>query len=141
MNRLKSEEGKRETHSTRNSGNSITTVERITQIAHPRPEELAISLPVCGCWRPARTRHNLLVRIPNSTGLTHLDAPSASKLFAPFVLPCESNYRRGANTKFSDLRHGDPEGPRRWGGGMSEMQQFPTLPNQPFRLDVPLHEL
>jgi len=24
---------------------------------------------------------------------------------------------------------------------MSELQQFPTLPNQPFRLDVPLHEL
>src|SRR5260370_8737310 len=24
---------------------------------------------------------------------------------------------------------------------MSEMQQFPTLPSQPFRLDVPLHEL
>ncbi len=24
---------------------------------------------------------------------------------------------------------------------MSELQQFPTLPTQPFRLDVPLHEL
>src|SRR5437870_9921705 len=24
---------------------------------------------------------------------------------------------------------------------MSEVQQFPTLPSQPFRLDVPLHEL
>src|SRR5260370_8650848 len=24
---------------------------------------------------------------------------------------------------------------------MSELQQFPTLPSQPFRLDVPLHEL
>ena len=24
---------------------------------------------------------------------------------------------------------------------MSELQQFPTLPNQPFRLDVPLHQL
>ncbi len=24
---------------------------------------------------------------------------------------------------------------------MSEMQHFPTLPTQPFRLDVPLHEL
>jgi len=23
---------------------------------------------------------------------------------------------------------------------MSELQQFPTLPNQPFRLDVPLHQ-
>src|SRR5260370_40007550 len=32
-------------------------------------------------------------------------------------------------------------GPRTHGGGMSELQQFPTLPSQPFRLDVPLHEL
>src|SRR5947209_18890863 len=24
---------------------------------------------------------------------------------------------------------------------MSEVEQFPTLPSQPFRLDVPLHEL
>src|SRR5258707_13489129 len=32
-------------------------------------------------------------------------------------------------------------GPRTYGGRMSELQQFPTLPSQPFRLAVPLHEL
>src|SRR5258708_12082953 len=32
-------------------------------------------------------------------------------------------------------------GLRNYGGIMSELQQFPTLPTQPFRLDVPLHEL
>ncbi len=32
-------------------------------------------------------------------------------------------------------------GLRNYGGSMSELQQFPTLPTQPFRLDVPLHEL
>src|SRR5260370_38670626 len=33
------------------------------------------------------------------------------------------------------------EGLRNYGGGMSEFQQFPTLPTQPFRLDCPLYEL
>src|SRR5438309_10638373 len=32
-------------------------------------------------------------------------------------------------------------GLRNYGGSMSELQQFPTLPTQPFRLDVALHEL
>src|SRR5260370_10290296 len=62
-----------------------------------------------------------------------------------FVSLCQDRKSNLGHQKCEYILVGRPArlagGPKRQGDRMSDLHQFPTLPSQPFRLDVPLHEL